>query len=113
VGIFVHEEQLSSTFHRQTDAELLNSRGLSYADWQDFITKFTAEFCLKNEVQMARTELETPQYFQGTRTVNEYINVFSEMIDHVCYFKGAHIILKLCQGLNPIIQDHVACLTNG
>jgi hypothetical protein len=34
--------------------------GLPYTDWQDFIAEFTAEFCLKNEVQMARMELETP-----------------------------------------------------
>jgi hypothetical protein len=77
--------------------------GLSYADWQDFITKFTAEFCLKNKVQMARMELETLQYFQGTRAVDEYINAFSEMIDHAQYFEGAHIILKFWQGLNTII----------
>jgi hypothetical protein len=35
------------------------------------------------------------------------------MIDHTCYFEGAHIVLKFCQGLNPIIQDHITCFTSG
>jgi hypothetical protein len=34
------------------------------------------------------------------------------MIDHARYFKGAHI-LKFHQGLNAVIQNHVACMTAG
>jgi hypothetical protein len=40
-------------------------RSLPYATWQAFMTEFVAEFCPKNEVQTARTELETLKYFQG------------------------------------------------
>jgi Zinc knuckle len=34
-------------------------------------------------------------------------------VDKACYFEGAHIVLKFCQGLNAKIQDHIACLTQG
>ena len=35
------------------------------------------------------------------------------MINQAQYFKGAHIIVKFQQGLNPCIQDSVTCLTTG
>ena len=86
---------------------------LSYTSWTDFMVEFVADFCLKNEVQTSQTELETSKYFQGPRTVNEYVDDFRKLIDRARYFEGAHIVLKFRQGLNPKVQDHVACLTTG
>jgi hypothetical protein len=71
---------------------------LTYVSWPEFVTEFILEFCLKNEIQVARTNLETPKYFQGSKTVDEYVDEFHKMIDH---------------GLNPKVQDHVACMTTG
>jgi hypothetical protein len=82
---------------------------LTYASWGDFVAEFILEFCPKNEVQVARTNLETHKYFQGSKTVDE----FREMIDRARYFEGSHIVLKFRQGLNHRIQDHVACMTTG
>jgi hypothetical protein len=53
------------------------------------------------------------QYYQGSKTIDEYIDDFHKMIGWAHYLKGSHIMLKFCQGLNPKIQDYVACLTNG
>jgi hypothetical protein len=86
---------------------------LPYASWEEFTQEFIGEFCPKNEIQTARTDLETATYFQGSCTVDEYINKFREMVEKARYFEGAHIVLKFCQGLNPKIQDHIACLTEG
>jgi hypothetical protein len=86
---------------------------LPYSSWADFVVNFVAEFYRKNKVQTSRTELETSKYFQGPRTVDEYVDEFREMIDHAQYLEGSHIVLKFHQGLNPKIQDHVACLTSG
>src|SRR5277367_1686011 len=86
---------------------------LPYELWDDFVTEFVSDFCPKNEVQMSRTELETSSYFQGSRTVDEYVDDFREIVDRAKYFEGAHVVLKFRQGLNPKIQDHVACLTSG
>ena len=82
---------------------------LNYVTWQEFVT----EFCPKHEVQTSQTDLETTTYFQGSRTVNEYVDSFKEIVDKACYFEGSHIVLKFRQGLNAKIQDHVACLTQG
>jgi Retrotransposon gag protein len=86
---------------------------LTYATWQEFALEFIAEFCPKNEVQMSRTDLETMTYFQGSRTIDEYVDSFREVVEKARYFQGAHIVLKFRQGLNAKIQDHVTCLTPG
>jgi hypothetical protein len=86
---------------------------LPYHSYSDFAEEFTNEFCPKNEIQNSRTELKTVRYFQGTRTVDEYVDDFRELVERAQYFEGAHIVLKFRQGLNVKIQDHVACLTTG
>ena len=86
---------------------------LPYESWDEFVTEFVSDFCPKNEVQTSRTELETSSYFQGSRTVDEYVDDFREIVDRAKYFEGSHVVLKFRQGLNPKIQDHVACLTSG
>jgi len=96
---------------RMRDYQAVGS--LPYTSWAEFVAEFIADFCPKNEVQTSRTELETARYFQGSRTVNEYVDDFRELIDRARYFEGSHIVLKFRQGLNPKIQDHVACLTSG
>jgi Retrotransposon gag protein/Zinc knuckle len=86
---------------------------LPYESWTDFVVEFVSDFCPKNEIQTSRTELETSKYYQGARTVDEYVDDFRELVDRARYFEGSHIVLKFRQGLNPRIQDHVACLTSG
>jgi hypothetical protein len=86
---------------------------LPYNTWHEFVQEFISEFCPKNEIQTARTNLETLRYFQGSKTVDEYVDEFREMIMWARYFEGSHIALKFQQGLNPKIQDYVACLTEG
>jgi len=86
---------------------------LPYPSYSDFAEEFANEFCPKNEIQTSRTELETVRYFQGARTVDEYVDDFRELVERAQYFEGSHIVLKFRQGLNAKIQDHVACLTTG
>lgn len=87
--------------------------GLPYSTWSEFVQEFVGEFCPKNEILTARTDLETSRYHQGTKTVDEYVDDFREMIGRARYLEGSHIVLKFRQGLNPKIQDYVACLTSG
>jgi Retrotransposon gag protein len=86
---------------------------LNYSTWHEFAQQFTEEFCPKNEIQTAWTDLKTATYFQGSWTIDEYVNDFKETVDKACYFEGLHIVLKFCQGLNSKIQDYIACLTKG
>jgi hypothetical protein len=88
-------------------------RSLPYNMWCEFVQEFISKFCPKNEIQTAQTDLETSRYFQGSKTVDKYVDEFCEMIMRACYLEGSHIALKFQQGLNPKIQDYVACLTEG
>jgi hypothetical protein len=90
-----------------------NVGSLSYGSWQEFVHEFISEFCPKNEVQTSRTNLETMKFFQGGRSVDEYVDNFRKIVQCARYFEGAHIVLKFHQGLDEKIQNHVACLTEG
>ena len=97
--------------HQMCDYQSAGS--LTYTLWSKFVEDFITDFSPKNEIQTLRAELETLKYYQGSRTVDEYVDDFCELIKQVQYFEGSHIALKFCQGLNSKIQDHIACLTSG
>jgi Retrotransposon gag protein len=113
VGVLVHETKRASHFMDQKMQMYDVVGSLTYTDWQEVAQEFIAKFCPKNKIQTSRTDLETATYFQGSRTVDKYVDGSKEIVDKACYFEGAHIVLKFCQGLNANIQDHVACLTQG
>jgi len=86
---------------------------LPWVMWAEFRLEFICDFCPKNEVQTARTDLETSKYHQCSHSVNEYVNEFCELVDCAEYTKGANIVLTFWHGLSPIIQNYIACLTYG
>jgi hypothetical protein len=69
-------------------------RSLPYNTWQEFVQEFISKFCPKNEIQTAWTDLKTSRYFQGSRTIDEYVDEFCEMIGWARYLEGSHIALK-------------------
>jgi len=74
---------------------LTQQRGsLPWATWADFRLEFIHDFCLKNEVQMARTDLEASKYHQGSHSVDKYIDEFHELVDCAEYTEGVNIVLK-------------------
>jgi len=76
---------------------------LPWATWAEFRLEFICNFCLKNEVQMACTDLETSKYHQGSHSVDKYVDEFRELVDCAEYTKDANIVLKFWHGLSPII----------
>jgi len=84
---------------------------LPWATWAEFRLEFIHDFCLKNEVQMAHTDLEMSKYHQGSHSIDEYISEFCKLVDHTKYTEGVKIVLKFQHGLNPIIQNYISCLT--
>jgi hypothetical protein len=49
--------------------------------WHKFAQEFMEEFCPKNKIQMAQMDLKMVTYFQGSCTINEYIDGSKEMVD--------------------------------
>ena len=86
---------------------------LPYNSWDTFREAFASEFCPKNDVQNARAELETNRYHQGNRSVDDYVERFTDLVDRAGYTEGAAIVLKFRRGLDSTIQNQVACLTHG
>jgi hypothetical protein len=84
-----------------------------FTDWAEFRKTFTAEFCLKNETQLALAKLETPGFYQGRRTVDEYVDEFRDLIDMAGYKEGLAIVIKFRRGLQRDIQDQIAQLPFG
>ena len=74
-------------------------RSLRYSTWLEFKSAFITKFCPKNETQMALAKLETPSYFQGCQTVDEYIDDFQDLIDQASYQEGLAIVIKFQCGL--------------
>jgi hypothetical protein len=84
-----------------------------FRSWPDFHDVFISEFCLKNELQMALATLETSSYYQGRRSVDEYVDDFRDLIDKAGYKEGLAIVVKFRRGLQRDIQDIIAQLPVG
>jgi hypothetical protein len=76
--------------------------------WDKFRSVFIAKFCPKNETGLALARLETEKYYQGKRSVDEYVDEFKELIEQAGYDQGLTIVVKFRRGLNKDIQDVIA-----
>ena len=79
-----------------------------FPSWRDFERDFIPKFCPKNEATAALTKLESARYYQGRKTVDDYIDEFSELIDEAGYTDGLSIVMKFRRGLDRDIQDRIA-----
>jgi hypothetical protein len=84
-----------------------------YISWSHFRADFVAEFCPKNETQMALARLETSAYHQNKRAIDDYIDEFRDLIDLAGYTEGLAIVIKFRKGLQSDIQDQIAQLPYG
>lgn len=84
-----------------------------YQTWITFREDFVKTFCPKSEAQRALTRLETAEYHQGRRTVDEYIDEFRDLIELAGYTEGLAIVVKFRRGLSREIQDQVATMPTG
>ena len=61
----------------------------------------------------ATNRLEGTAYFQGRRTVNDYLDDFWDLISDSGYANPKTIVVKFRRGLNPTITDVVATMAAG
>lgn len=110
------------TFMKSGRAALFVSRVLrreatsmlpTFDSWDDFRVAFIEQFCPHNETQLALARLETNAYHQGKRTVDDYIDEFTDLIDLAGYKEGMAIVMKFRKGLQVEIQDQIAQLPYG
>jgi nucleotide-binding universal stress UspA family protein len=84
-----------------------------FATWDEFRDAFIAEFCPKNETGLAIAKLETEKYYQGKRSVDEYVDEFRELVEQAGYTQGLAIVVKFRRGLDKEIQDVIANIPIG
>jgi hypothetical protein len=79
-----------------------------FPNWTAFQSAFTAAFCSENDATHALMRLEGSRYFQGRRTVDEYVDEFEELIDQAGYTDDLAIVMKFRRGLDDTIQNKIA-----
>jgi hypothetical protein len=103
----------ASSWSQRVLRKQMEEHRILYPTWDDFRTAFVADFCPKNETQMALAKLETNRYVQGKRSVDDYIDEFRELVEQAGYKEGLAIVVKFRRGLNREIQDQIAQLVIG
>jgi hypothetical protein len=79
-----------------------------FATWEDFLDTFISLFCPANEATNALVRLETTEYHQRKRDVDEYVDEFQDLIDKSGYTDPLAIAIKFRRGLNPAIRTKIA-----
>jgi Retrotransposon gag protein/Zinc knuckle len=85
----------------------------AFVSWKGFELDFISKFCPKNEATVALTKLESTRYYQGRKSVDDYIDKFSELVKEAGYSDGLSIVMKFRKGLDWDIQDRIAEMVQG
>jgi len=84
-----------------------------FFDWDDFRSKFKTEFYPLHSDALATNKLEGTAYFQGRRTVDDYLDDFRDLITESGYTDPKTIVVKFRRGLRPSIADAIATMASG
>ena len=88
---------------RTMRAETLLNRP-AYASFEAFLQTLEEEFTPEDEATHALVKLTSDEYFQGSKTVDTYIDEFRELVDEAGLFDQAAMVMYFRRGLNPAIQ---------
>ena len=103
---FHHSSSVSSFYY-------LSSFYYFDSDWEDFQDKFKREFCPIYADSAAINQLESTAYFQKSRSVDEYLNEFQDLITEARYSDLKTIVVKFRRGLDTQIQNAIATMPSG
>jgi hypothetical protein len=79
-----------------------------FTNWREFRETFVGQFCPVDEATHARVRLEGSKYFQGRKSVEEYVDEFEELVDVSEYTDDLAIVMKFRRGLDNEIQNKIA-----
>jgi hypothetical protein len=78
-----------------------------YADWPTFRVTFIENFLPTNKSTAAILCLESDRFYQGRRTVEEYLDKFKTLVRRSGYKEKLGIIMKFRRSLNREIHDKI------
>ena len=82
-------------------------------DWDNFKLEFCKEFCPANSEATAINKLESTTFYQRTRSVDDYLDKFLDLVVESRYMDPKTLVVKFRRGLDPQIQNAVATMANG
>jgi len=86
---------------------------LRFIDWLDFKEEFRKDFMPLDSESAAINVLETTAYFQGKRTVDDYLNQFRDLIYDSGYTDLKTVVVKFRRGLDRRISTALGGMTYG
>jgi hypothetical protein len=97
---------------REFEQETKTGR-LRFLDWTDFEDEFRKDFLPLDAEAAAINTLETTNYFQGKRTVDDYLDQFRDLVEDSGYTDPKTIVVKFRRGLNRQIASALASMASG
>ena len=89
-------------------------RGYSkFLDWEEFCKEFQKDFCPAHSNVVAINRLESTSYYQKSRSIDDYLDEFMELIAEAGYTDPKTTIVKFRKGLDPQIQNTIAMMAYG
>lgn len=86
---------------------------MRFRDWTHFREEFMREFYPLAEEEAATNVLEGRSYFQGRRSMDDYIDTFKRLITQAGYIEPKGITVKFRRGLDPTIQEAINLMPFG
>ena len=91
-----------------------DNKGYSkFLDWDEFWAEFQKDFCPVNSDTTAINVLESTSYFQESRSVNDYLDEFIDLITETGYTYPKIVVVKFWRGLKAEIQNAIAMMAYG
>jgi len=90
-----------------------NSTSDRFLDWDDFRREFKKEFTPAHVDSLAINRLESAAYYQKSRSLDDYVDEFQDLIADAGYTDPKTIVVKFRRGLNSHIQNAVATMASG
>jgi len=81
--------------------------------WADFEQQFRSQFFPVNAEADAVNALEGSAYYQGNRTVDNYLDSFLTLVSDAGYTDPQTLVVKFCRGLRTNIQGQIATMPFG
>jgi len=81
--------------------------------WADFERRFQSQFFPVNAEADAVNALEGSSYYQGNRTVDDYLDCFLTLVSDAGYTNPRTLVVKFRRGLKMNIQGQIATMPFG
>ena len=75
-------------------------------DWDEFQNEFQKDFCPAHSDVAAINKLESTMYYQKSRSLDDYLDEFVELVAEAGYTDPKIVVVKFRKGLDPPDPEH-------